>query len=161
MRGPPSSCAPRACGDAWGRRQHTPKTVWPKYTNPISLFGQVAGSALHLSGHAFIAPPPSVDWREPGRRANRLRRRGRALFACRRAKEPSGCRGPSRPVEPGPVPAQFGGRSRQFERWAGGPRLAATPPAAARMPKAERKINPKAGLTWSRCTAITQRGAAM
>ena len=71
--------------------------IWPKgiAANPILLFRQVAGSAPRLSGHAFIVPPPSVDWREPGRRANRLGKRGMALFACRRAKEPSGCRGPS------------------------------------------------------------------
>ena len=85
--------------------------IWPKgiAANPILLFRQVADSALHLFGHAFIAPPPSVDRREPGRRANRLRRRGRALFACRRAKEPRGCRGPSGPVGPDPVPANGGG----------------------------------------------------
>lgn len=85
--------------------------IWPEgiAANPILLFRQAAGSAPRLSGHVFIVPPPSVDRREPGRRASRLGKRGMALFACRRAKGTSGGRGPSGPVGPGPVLAQFGG----------------------------------------------------
>lgn len=100
--------------------------IWPKgiAANPILLFRQVVGSAPRLSGHVFIAPPPSMDRREPGRWANR-QERGACLPV-------GGQRGRVAAVDPADLSGQvlsslsLGECPRRPGRWTGGPRLAAT-----------------------------------